>query len=157
MQCGNGDKIHAYLRGRLNPQEAAEFERHLETCRICSQEVARERKLDSLLSAWETPEPRPGFSTRLKARLAEGAKASTPWFGLGRPAFSTISAVLIASGLALWYAWPRITASRLSPVRAEMVLAEHFEFFENLDMLEQWEMLQHWDEIAAVKPGQGKI
>lgn len=157
MNCDNRkDKIHAYLKGRLTPAEAADFKRHLDTCGDCRREFAREKNLDSLLAAWDAPEPRPGFSARLRARVSELSSRRSSWADFRMPVFSALSALLILSGLAVWHEWPRLSADPRQMSRAEIMLAGEYEFLGNLDMLQHWEMLRYWEEIAALGSEKGK-
>jgi len=156
MHCDNrSEKIHAYLKGSLTPVAAAEFERHCEGCGACRRELLQEKNLNSLLAAWAAPEPRPGFSTRLAARLSERQAPRPHWVAFRLPVFSALLAVLALSSVTLWHEWPRLSAQPRQMNRAELMLAGHSEFIENLDMLQHWEMLRHWEEIESVAPAKG--
>ncbi len=152
MNCADrAHKVREYLKGRLTPAEADEFARHLERCGECRQEVERERRLDSLLFAWDDPDPVPWFLARVLARAAGPAPARSSGFKFRLPVLSAAAAgVLVLAGLTWWVQGQR---SRQAP---EVLVAGQYEFLEHLDMLEHWDMLQHWDEIEALDRTTGK-
>ena len=71
---------------------------HLATCETCALEVASLRQTMELLDEWQTAEPSPYFSSRLRARMREEhAQQRAGWFGwLRRPAVLTAAAAILA-------------------------------------------------------------
>lgn len=69
-----------YLDGRLPADERARLDRHLESCADCRTRLAEFRALLDTLNTWPAPEPSPGFTPALRARLAaEPAQPTSPW------------------------------------------------------------------------------
>ena len=82
---------------------SAEMREHLHTCAACAEELAALQQTMTLLEEWQTPEPSPYFSTRLRARMRDevGAPARNwlAWFR--RPMVAAAAALLIALGAGL--------------------------------------------------------
>lgn len=76
---------------------------HLHSCTACSEELASFGQTMALLDEWQSPEPSPYFSSRLRARLRdEEVKSSFRWFGwIRRPMVATAAVALIALGAGL--------------------------------------------------------
>ncbi len=76
---------------------------HLASCAACAEEVASLRRTMNLLDEWESPEPSPYFSARLRARMREEHTAQPAgWFAwLRRPAVVTAAAALMAVGVGM--------------------------------------------------------
>ncbi len=71
----------AYVLGGFTPEECAEFEAHLRTCRECSAAV---RALDPILDALNELAPRMNPPRSLRARVLEAIAANpTPSGGPG--------------------------------------------------------------------------
>jgi anti-sigma factor RsiW len=89
----------------LNGPELATpaVQEHLATCSACAEEVASLRQTMVLLEDWQTPEPSPYFSARLRARMREEhATQSVGWLAwIRRPAVMTAAAALLAVGVGL--------------------------------------------------------
>ena len=100
MKCGKirEELMEAVLSG---PELATSaVQEHLATCAACAQEVASLRQTMDLLDEWQTPEPSPYFSARLRARMRdEHAQESVGWLAwLRRPVVATAAAALLAVG-----------------------------------------------------------
>lgn len=140
-----------YAKGRLLPEMREALEHHLAGCVGCREELEQVRRFRGLLSAWQVPPARPGFETRLAARLREAQtqKQGRPvWFSW--PVWSGAAALLlVAVSGALWW-----QSSRLDPQKnRELVtaaVAQDLDLYENLDLLQNLDLFEHWDEIEAV-------
>ena len=103
MKCS---KIREELMGAvLNGPELANpaVQEHLATCETCALEVASLRQTMELLDEWQTVEPSPYFSARLRARMREDhAQQAVGWLSwLRRPAVLTAAAALLAVGVGM--------------------------------------------------------
>lgn len=73
-----GDDLAAYMLGALDPREAAEFERHLEGCERCQEELRwLEPAVHSLPEAIERQEPPRQLRETLMAEVREDARRET--------------------------------------------------------------------------------
>ena len=95
------DLMEAVLSG---PEKMSSgLREHLHSCTACSEELASFGQTMVLLDEWQTPEPSPYFSSRLRARVREEeAKSAASWFGwLRRPMVTTAAVALLALGAGL--------------------------------------------------------
>jgi anti-sigma-K factor RskA len=73
------DDLGAYLLGALDPREAAEFERHLEGCERCRQELRwLEPAVDTLPETVERTEPPPQLREALMAEVRRDVREDAP-------------------------------------------------------------------------------
>ena len=114
MSCDfSGTLLHAYLDGELDAMRAAEFERHLESCRECTATLGAAESLRSSLQRaqlYETapPELRKKIRAELKAPAARASGSSVAaWRWLAAAA-----AILLVTGVA-WFAVPHFRAHEL--------------------------------------------
>ena len=103
MKCENirEEMMETLLSG---PEAASpEVQEHLRSCAACAQELASFRQTMALLDEWQTPEPSPYFSSRLRARVREEAAVEPAgWLAwLRRPVVAAAATVLIAIGVSL--------------------------------------------------------
>jgi anti-sigma factor RsiW len=103
MKC---EKIRSeFMEAVLGGPEAmsGNLREHLQSCAACSEELASFERTMSLLDEWQTPEPSPYFTSRLRARVREQAASwNAGWLAwLRRPAVATAAVGLIALGVGL--------------------------------------------------------
>lgn len=114
------ERLHDYLEGVLTAEDRQEFERHLETCTLCREEIHMVRRLDEVVATLPQPELPHRFMEKLSAALDEvdlekGVKAdSAPTAVAGRrtpgrrfpwwPALAAAAGLILAVGLF----WPRV-------------------------------------------------
>ena len=103
MMCESlrDDFMEAVLSG---PAAASpQLQEHLRSCAACARELASFQQTMSVLDEWQTPEPSPYFSSRLRARMRERAAAQPAgWLAwLRRPLVAAAAIVLIAVGTGL--------------------------------------------------------
>jgi anti-sigma factor RsiW len=147
------DHMDAYVKKALAPEALEAIERHLAGCAGCREELEQARRLHGLLSAWQVPPSRPGFETRLAARLREAQtqkQRHSAW--LGWPAWSSVAALLlVALGSVLWW-----RSSQMNPQKTEeqvtLTVAQDLELYENLELLQDLDLFENWDEIETVDP-----
>jgi mycothiol system anti-sigma-R factor len=99
--------LHGYLDGELDATRAAEFERHLESCRECVNTLGTEEALRSSLQRSGLYEHAP-VSLRKKIRADLDAATEpvvTPRIPVWRW-LAVAAAILIVAGVS-WFAWPR--------------------------------------------------
>ncbi|MGB8771417.1 MAG: hypothetical protein WCC92_17495 [Candidatus Korobacteraceae bacterium] len=103
MMC---EKLRAdFMEAVLSGLETAspQLQEHLRSCATCAGELASFQQTMSALDEWQTPEPSPYFSSRLRARMREAA-AMQPvgWLAwLRRPVAVAAAVVLVAAGAGL--------------------------------------------------------
>src|SRR5208282_3193239 len=129
MSCDfSGTLLHAYLDGELDAMRAAEFERHLETCRECTATLGVAESLRSSLQRAQLYETAPvTLRKKIRAELklsAAGASRSpvAAWRWLAAAA-----AILLVTGVA-WYAIPRfhgMSSESASSVTSAEVIDAH--------------------------------
>jgi len=102
MNCEKvrSDLMEAVLSG---PQGVSPtLRQHLQDCAACAAELASFQQTMSLLDEWQTPEPSPYFSSRLRARVREEAAQAGSWLAwVRRPMVATAAVALIALGVGL--------------------------------------------------------
>jgi mycothiol system anti-sigma-R factor len=128
MSCDfSGTLLHAYLDGELDAVRAAEFERHLETCRECTATLGAAESMRSTLQRAQLYETAPvDLRRKIRAELrvsssaAGGASPVAAWRWLAAAA-----AILLVTGVA-WFAVPRFRApSMASAVTSTEVIDAH--------------------------------
>lgn len=100
FDCGDKDKLLAYLYGEAPPEECAAVEAHLAACPACAAELEALREVRTSLASWAPPDVALGF------RLVRGAGLARegPWWRRGRsPAWAAAAAavVLVATAAAI--------------------------------------------------------
>src|SRR6516225_8388289 len=102
MKCGSlRDELMEVV---VNGSELASpaMQDHLATCPACVANLASLRQTMELLDEWQTPEPSPYFSARLRARMRDEQTQAAGWLAwLRRPAVVTAAAALMAVGVGL--------------------------------------------------------
>ncbi len=103
MKC---EKIREELMEAIisGPEMASlEVQEHLRICAACAEEMASFRQTMALLDEWQSPEPSPYFSSRLRARVREEASVQPAgWLAwLRRPIVAAAAMVLIGIGVSL--------------------------------------------------------
>ena len=99
--------LHGYLDGELDATRAADFERHLESCRECAIALGSEESLRSSLQRSGLYETAP-VSLRKKVRADLGA-ATASSVALRIPAWRwlALAAAFLIVATVSWYAWPQ--------------------------------------------------
>ena len=108
MSCDfSGTLLHAYLDGELDAVRAAEFERHLETCRECTANLGAAESLRSSLQRAQLYEAAPA---ELRKKIRSELKISTGGTSSSKIAawrwLAAAAAILLVTGVA-WFAIPR--------------------------------------------------
>lgn len=118
--------LHGYLDGELDATRAAEFERHLETCRECTTALGAEESLRASFEQVGLYERAP-TSLRKKVRADLDRATGSPR-ALGIPVWrwlAVAAAILIVASVS-WYSWPRFQNSAASsPVTAAEIIDAH--------------------------------
>jgi mycothiol system anti-sigma-R factor len=126
MSCDfPGTLLHAYLDGELDAMRAAEFERHLETCRDCTATLGAAESLRSSLQRAQLYETAPaGLRKKIRAEL----KISTASTGTASVAawrwLAAAAAILLVTGVA-WFAVPQFRSTSPGSVTASEVIDAH--------------------------------
>jgi anti-sigma factor RsiW len=151
MKCGKlrDELMEAVLSGPELANPAVQ--EHLATCAVCTEEVASLRRTMDLLGEWQSPEPSPYFSARMRARMRE-ERTHAPdgfWAWLRRPAIVTAAVGLIAVGVSMLEGihWKTTSAQNLAQKTAQTVntsaavsdlqyLDNHADLFADFDALD---------------------
>jgi mycothiol system anti-sigma-R factor len=126
MSCDfSGTLLHGYLDGELDAMRAAEFERHLETCRDCTATLGAAESLRSSLQRAQLYETAPaGLRKRIRAELKiSTASTSTSSVAAWRW-LAAAAAILLVTGVA-WFALPRFGSTGPGSVTAAEVIDAH--------------------------------
>jgi mycothiol system anti-sigma-R factor len=118
--------LHGYLDVELDATRAAEFERHLESCRECAVVLGSGESLRSSLQRSGLYETAP---VALRKKIRAGLDAATaPSSSFRIPAWRWISvaaAMLLVASVS-WFAWPRFqNSASSSPFTAAEVIDAH--------------------------------
>ncbi len=129
MSCDfSGTLPHAYLDGELDAMRAAEFERHLETCRDCTATLGAAESLRSSLQRAQLYETAPlELRKKIRAELKlsasnSGGPSVASWRWLAAAA-----AILLVTGVA-WFAVPHFrgtSSDSASSVTSTEVIDAH--------------------------------
>jgi mycothiol system anti-sigma-R factor len=118
--------LHGYLDGELDATRAADFERHLESCRECANTLAAEEALRSSLQRSSLYEQTPSALRRkiradLDAATAPAGPSPIPvwrWFAVA-------AAMLMVTSVS-WYSWQRFqNSASSSPFTAAEIIDAH--------------------------------
>jgi mycothiol system anti-sigma-R factor len=127
MSCDfSGTLLHAYLDGELDAMRAADFERHLETCRECTATLGAAESLRSSLQHAQLYETAPaGLRKKIRAELKVSAgKASGSSVAAWRW-LAVAAAILLVTGVA-WFALPHFLATSMqSSVTSTEIVDAH--------------------------------
>jgi len=144
--------IVAYAARTLDPEQEAEFERHLETCTNCRELAVQQRALWSVLDEWRPLPVSADFDQRLAQSIAS-TSGSNWWRGLvsnwgWRPAIPVAAACAV-----LVFAFLLKDNDRLRAPAAESPGPLHIEqqvehALDDMDLLRQIGV-----DVSNVKPG----
>jgi mycothiol system anti-sigma-R factor len=118
--------LHGYLDGELDATRAAEFERHLETCKECANSLEAGESLRSSLQ-------RSGLYESVPASLRKKVRADLDEATMRPPApqvsawrwLAVAAAILIVASVS-WYVWPRSgTSAASAPFTAAEMIDAH--------------------------------
>lgn len=89
MQCPyetgeNAEQLTAHVAGRLEGEQAAQLERHLEECPRCREMLEAQHRVWSALDEWQPESISADFDARLYRRI-EGEENKSWWRQLFRP------------------------------------------------------------------------
>jgi mycothiol system anti-sigma-R factor len=116
--------LHGYLDGELDAARAAEFERHLETCRECNAALSSSESLRSALQHSGLYERAPeSLRQKVRASVKAASAAESPSRIL-RPAWSwlAVAAAILLVASVSWLAFPYRFSP--NPAQAEVTAAE---------------------------------
>lgn len=130
---------------RYGDSTGAELAEHLAQCPACGHRRELAARLDGVMALDQNAAPRPGFDTRLFARLDEEKRRQAR-----RKVWRWAWALLpVAAGLAL--AVVRFAPERPPPLPPEdLSLAMELELVEELDVLQQLDEVEAYDVLADV-------
>jgi anti-sigma factor RsiW len=153
---GIDERLSALLDAELEPAERDALEAELRARPETSAQLEALRALERALTDLPRLEPRPGFETRFRARLAgELAREWPPWWRRAGEPFAArgvwlgagaTAAAAAALFLALWPGSPQRPDAELEfialledPDTLELLRSEDVELLEVLEILEAWD------------------
>ena len=114
MSCTDlDDLIEAIAARELEPD--GDMRAHLATCLTCARALALARQIDGVLARQAVPNPSPGFTPALMARLRRERWQSEQYLDL---AFNVAIALAVAAGVG--GLWMVLTASGLAALSADL-------------------------------------
>jgi anti-sigma factor RsiW len=130
MSCDfSGTLLHAYFDGELDAVRAAEFERHLESCRECTAALGASEALRSSLQHSQLYE---AARAGLRRKIRQELKLSTSGASYSQAAawrwLAAAAAIVLVTGVA-WFAVPRFrgmdSGVAASPVTSTEIIDAH--------------------------------
>src|SRR5260370_24266605 len=119
--------LHGYLDGELDATRAAEFERHLDSCRECATSLGSEESLRSSIQRSGRYENAP-LDLRKKIR-AELDAATVPPAAIQIPAWRwlAVAATILVVASVSWFAWPHrgIDSASTTPFTVAEIIDPH--------------------------------
>ncbi|HTW66980.1 MAG TPA: zf-HC2 domain-containing protein [Bryobacteraceae bacterium] len=106
MRCPLGleesrELVVGYAAGTLDPHTRVSFERHIESCGVCADEVAGQQVLWHALDEWRGVAVSPDFDRALQARIARDAGGAN-WLRRSWHPALPVAVAGIVLGLGLW-------------------------------------------------------
>lgn len=126
MSCDfSGTLLHAYLDSELDPVRAAEFERHLESCRECTNTLGAAESLRSSLQRAQLYETAP---LELRKKIRAELKAPSAEVKNSRVAawrWLAVAAAILLVSVTAWFAMPIFRSTGPEQVTAAEVIDAH--------------------------------
>jgi len=145
MRCRDVQQIISSVAGtgaRLNRQA----QDHLAGCADCQHFAQQSESLDLLLAVDADQEPRPGFDTRVFARLNEQKQRPRAWWAL-KPSWLLAGAALAtAATIVLVIAGQR----QGPPPPSDLELAMRLEMLEDIDVARDLETIEAFEVLALL-------
>ena len=151
MRCpietgGNAEALLAYCSRKLEAENAALLERHIEVCPACREFVEGQRAVWTALESWEAPPVSAGFNRRLYQRIEQPASWWDLWMRPFRPLlFRQGVPIAAAAGLLLVATALIQRPANIQPASAQVVVApdqaEH--------ALQDMEMMREFNRLVS--------
>ena len=142
-------QLYLYLDGELSPSDAADVERHLQTCQVCQAEAAAHHRLQTLLQdalpdeevpehLWpsivqQLPKDEPADAAPVTRRWSRKA-----WWGSG---VAVAALVLVALAVKMWFSHsvPIVVREMVdSQIRAQLMHAPYDQVAANTGAIRRW-------------------
>jgi len=158
------EKLLDYVSGSLETQEAARFEKHLQTCDACSEFVRGQKSVWNALDLFEPAPVSANFDHRLYERIAKtswwdrvAAAVSAPFRGpmlvrQGLPLAA--AAVLLVAAVLVWDRPAPAPAHEQPGLSAEV---ENLQPDQIQRALDDMEMLRQFNHAMRTDPAQSKM
>ena len=156
-----------YVSGSLETQEAALFEKHLETCTECSEFVTGQKSVWESLDLFEPAPVSPAFDRRLYERIAQTswwdrlvASVSVPFRA---PAFLRqgipviVAAALLTAAVIVWERPTPAPAPQPTQLSAEVQPDQTLQPDQVQRALDDMEMLREFNHPLVAVPAQSKM
>ena len=117
--------LHGYLDGELDATRAAEFERHLESCRECATSLGSEESLRSSLQRSGLYENAPvTLRKKIHAGL-DAATASSVAIRIPVWRWLAVAATILVVASVSWFAWPPRAKDGATPCTVAEIIDAH--------------------------------
>ena len=117
--------LHGYLDGELDATRAAEFERHLESCRECATSLGSEESLRSSLQRSGLYENAPvTLRKKIHAGL-DAATASSVAIRIPVWRWLAVAATILVVASVSWFAWPPRAKDGATPFTVAEIIDAH--------------------------------
>ncbi len=117
--------LHGYLDGELDATRAAEFERHLESCRECATSLGSEESLRSSLQRSGLYENAPvALRKKIHAGL-DAATASSVAIRIPVWRWLAVAATILVVASVSWFAWPPRAKDGATPFTVAEIIDAH--------------------------------
>src|SRR5207245_2044681 len=117
--------LHGYLDGELDATRAAEFERHLESCRECATSLGSEESLRSSLQRSGLYENAPvALRKKIHAGL-DAATASSVAIRVPVWRWLAVAATILVVASVSWFAWPPRAKDGATPFTVAEIVDAH--------------------------------
>jgi anti-sigma factor RsiW len=158
------ERLLDYVSGSLDTQEAALFEKHLQTCAACSEFVTGQKSVWESLDLFEPAPVSAAFERRLYERIAQ-----TSWWGrlvaavtvpFRAPAFLRQGLPLITAAAMLTAAvivWERPSPAPPPPAALSAEADQPLQPDQVQRALDDMEMLREFNHLAVADPAQSKM
>jgi anti-sigma factor RsiW len=161
------EQLLDYVSGSLETQEAALFEKHLETCAECGEFVTGQRSVWESLDLFEPPPVSPAFDRRLYERISQTswwdrlvASVSVPFrapafLRQGLPVMA--AAALLTAAVIVWERPAPAPASQSIELSAEVQPDQTLQPDQVQRALDDMEMLREFNHPVVGVPAQSKM
>ena len=146
MSCERMEnRILAYMDGRLNENERAEVQKHLDACPACRVRATEFSSVSDLLDELPVIEPSPAFDVRVRARIAAEPIRQSWWASWGwlrpSPRIAFAASMLLLATVFVSYRTDNVVAP-ITPDQADAAMMQDLSVMEDHDTLSNFEPLK---------------
>lgn len=143
-------KLSAYLDGEMSSAENKEIAEHLQTCRICQEELAVLSKIIDALDVLEGMEPPPYFMTRVRQCVRDERKSIPLLERIRGIAISFVTAVAVVAAVLVGNQFGKTLYQFVAPAGVSETAASGEIFgFETLQEFPDGSLSDIYNELVA--------